>query len=84
MSKAIIIAIVSLVLHAAIYAAGQERYNYANEDNAYYGCIDCHNKGTFRKTWSHLGSQRLHESHEAKGTECQFCHHKPNEEVTLK
>jgi hypothetical protein len=50
---------------------------WADNGNVFFGCNGCHNKSTYRSLWSRLGSQRLHERHETRGTQCDFCHYKP-------
>jgi cytochrome c553 len=83
MRQLLIIVIVCLVGNIGLILAKDDRYNYANTENAFYSCGECHNRYNFRDFWSHRGSENLHRSHEVKGAECIFCHHKPKEEVSL-
>lgn len=66
--------IVAILLIVDIGVNADQYWQRANAENVYYGCVDCHNAGTFKKFWSHLGSERLHLKHETLKTDCLFCH----------
>lgn len=69
-----LLVIVSILLLIDIAVNAGPNWTRANGENVFYGCVDCHNKGTYKKVWSRLGSERLHVRHEALNAECFFCH----------
>lgn len=66
--------IIGILLLIDIGVNADQYWQRAKAENVYYGCVDCHNKGTYKIIWSRLGSERLHIKHEGLEADCIFCH----------